>query len=179
MNMPPSFNSPIRFLLVFLLIMAAVSPAPAGRRSLKRYDSPDKSLMAIVMTVNDEQLGPESNVELRTAAGALIGLKRFTSKDHVHGFGVIKAKWSLDSRFFVFSTVASGGREAGKFPTFFFSRIDKRIHPLDPAVGKWITDPEFYLQEDDVITVTVYDTLANGVVADTLSRTVHLSRVGK
>lgn len=153
------------------------SPLFAGRRSLKRYDSPDKSLMAIVVTITDDNAGLESNIELRQANGALIGLKRFISSDHTHGFGVLKAKWSLDSQFFVFSMVASGGREPGKFPTFYFRRMDKKIHSLDPAVGRWITDPEFYLQADDVITVTVHDTLANGAAADTLSRTIHLGEL--
>ncbi len=179
MIMRHSFDPPFRFVLVVVLVMTIVSPATAGRRSVKRYDSPDKSLLAIVVTINDSQLGPESSIELRTAAGALIGLKRFTSKDHAHGLGVVKAQWSLDSRFFVFSTIASGGREAGKFPTFYFNRIDKQIHPLNRSIGRWITDPEYCLQADDVITVTVHDTLAGGGVAETISRTVHLGRLPK
>jgi hypothetical protein len=71
--------------------------------------------------------------------------------------------------------ISSGGGSAGKFPTYFYNTIDNKIHLLDPIVGMWVTDPEFYLQAGDLITVTVHDTLENGTVADTISRSVHLS----
>ena len=173
----PFQNHLVRLIIVCGFIILGTLSVLAGRRSLKRYDSPDKSLYAVVLTLSDEALGLESNIELRRSNGDLIGLKRFVSKDRAHGLGIVKAKWSFDSNFFVFSTIASGGREAGKFPTFFFSRRDAKIHALDPAVGKWITDPEFHLQAGDLITVIVHDTLANGSFADTLTRTVHLGEL--
>jgi hypothetical protein len=58
-------------------------------QSLKRYDSPDKSLMAVVLTVSNDSLGPESSIELRRANGSLIGKRGFFSKTHGEGFGVL------------------------------------------------------------------------------------------
>lgn len=145
------------------------------KQTLKRYDSPDKLLMAIILTVNSDTLGPESSIEVRRADGGFIGKKSFFSKIHGEGFGVLKAHWSTDGKFFVFSMIASGGKSGGKFPTYFYSRIDNKIHVLDPFVGMWITDPEFELGFDDLVTVAVHDTLPGGAVADTIRRSVHLT----
>jgi len=158
---------------LFILPLAFLG---SPKQTIKRYDSPDKSLYAVVVTVNSDTLGPESSVELRRANGDFIGKRNFFSKVHGGGLGVINAKWSLDSQFFVFSTIASGGMSGGKFPTYFYSRQKNKIIQLDPIVGMWITDPEFYLQSGDLITVTVHDTLPNGMVADTIARSVHLSQ---
>jgi hypothetical protein len=153
------------------------SPSLASpKQTVKRYDSPDKTLYAIVVTVVSDTLGPESSVELRRSNGDFIGKRSFTTRVHGGGLGVVNARWSLDSQFFVFSMIASGGSSGGKFPTYFYSRVKNKIIQLDPIVGMWITDPEFYLQSGDLITVTVHDTLPNGAVADTIARSVHLSQ---
>lgn len=119
----------------------------------------------------------ESGIELRKSNGGLIGIKNFFSKDHEHGLSVVKAEWTYDSKFFVFSTISSGGQQPGHFPTFFYSKADNKIHALDHFVGIWVTNPEFFIQAPDLLTVTVRDRLANGIFADTLSKTVHLGRL--
>ena len=167
---------PVSLLKWFSLFILPLVVVAGPKQTVKRYDSPDKSLYAVVVTVTSDTLGPESSVELRRANGDFIGKRNFFSRIHGGGLGVINARWSLDSQFFVFSTIASGGMSGGKFPTYFYSRHKNKILQLDPIVGMWITDPEFYLQSGDLITVTVHDTLPNGVVADTISRSVHLSQ---
>ena len=163
----------IAILNAFLVSILAAGP----KQSIKRYDSPDKLFMAVVVTLTSDTLGPESSVELRKADGTFIGRMSYFTKVHGEGWGVVKAHWSLDGQFFVYSMISSGGQAAGKFPTYFYSRIDKKMHLLDPAVGMWITDPDFYQQAGDLITVTVHDSLPNGIVADTISRSVHLSNL--
>ena len=149
------------------------------RHTAKRYDSPDKRYMAIVLTENPDSMGLESSVELRYMDGRFIGRRSYFTKSHGGGLGVVKAHWSTDGKFFIFSMVGSRGNYPGKFPTFYYSSIDNRIHALDPSVGMWITDPEFSLGFDDIVIVTVHDTLPGGAVADTISRTVHLGGLKK
>jgi hypothetical protein len=111
-----------------------------------------------VFTVVQEGNGDsESRIEFRTSKGKLIGAKSFMSKDHAHGLGIVKAEWTLDSRYFVFSTISSGGRHAGYFPTFFFSRSDNQLHVLDKFARGNIIDPEFELGFPNSVTIIVED----------------------
>src|SRR5205814_5308354 len=106
--------------------------------------------------------------------GKLLGGKSFMSHDHEHGLGVIKAAWTLDSKYFVFSTIVSGGHEPGLFPTFFYSRLDNKLHLLDKLIGSPVTSPEFVLLFPDSVSLSLRARLPDGEIADTLTRTVSL-----
>jgi hypothetical protein len=162
-------------LALFLLIPVLTL---GGSKRAKIISSPDKTMIARIITVDVRGDGnTESSIELRRANGSLIGIKNFTSKDHEHGFSIIKGEWTYDSKFFVFSTISSGGHQAGHFPTFFYSRIDNKIHMLDHFVGIWVTNPEFFIQAPDLLSVTVSDRLPNGELSYTISKTVHLGKL--
>lgn len=162
-------------LLGFLALVCTGAASSGDQQRLKEYFSPDRSIVARVFTVTGERgSNPESNIEFRRRAdGKLIGAKSFMSKDRRHGLGVLKALWSFDSNFFVFSMVSSGGQRPGVFPTFYFSRKATRIHLLDAALKANIVNPEFSLQAPDVVTVAVQDSAARAVV----ERTIRLSKL--
>src|SRR5512143_1426170 len=106
-------------MFVLLTLLCAAATAQAGeRRRLKEYLSPDSGIVARILTVSGERgRNAESNVEFRRRSDRkLIGAKSFMSNDHQHGLGVLKAGWSPDANFFVFSMVSSGGQYPGVFP---------------------------------------------------------------
>ena len=139
-----------------LLLVHGLLGGPKSK--LKKFLSHDSALIAAVFTVAQEGNGDsESRIEFRTSDGKLIGAKSFMSEDHAHGLGIVKAEWTLDSRYFVFSTIASGGRNAGYFPTFFFSRSDHQLHALDKFARGNIIDPEFELGFPNSVSVIVED----------------------
>src|SRR5258708_7453017 len=170
MTSPRDASRTAFFLLFFLLYHPAIG-GPKNR--VKQFVSPDKTLLANVLTAEWKN-GTESKIEFRKVKGKLLGGKSFLSRDHEHGLGVIKAEWTLDSKFFVFSTIASGGHQPGHFPTFFYSRLDTSIHLLDKFVGIWITSPDFVLLFPDSVSLTVRDKMPDGAFIDTLSRIVCL-----
>ena len=107
-------------MFVLLAVLCAAATAQAGeRRRLKEYLSPDSGIVARILTVSGERgRNAESNVEFRRRSDRkLIGAKSFMSNDHQHGLGVLKAGWSPDANFFVFSMVSSGGQYPGVFPS--------------------------------------------------------------
>ncbi len=168
----------IKKLFIIVVILLIPLSAPGVLKHAKIITSPDKTMIARIITADVLGSGnAESSIELRRSNGSLIGIKNFVSKDHEHGFSVVKAEWTYDSKFFVFSMISSGGHEPGHFPTFFYSRVDNKIHTLDHFVGIWVTNPEFFIQAPDILFVTVRDRLANGEFADTLSKTVHLGKL--
>ena len=160
-----------------LIALGIIEIAICGPKSkAKQFVSPDKSLLANLLTAVSDK-GTESKVEFRTSQGRLLGGKSFMSRDHEHGLGVIKAEWTLDSKYFVFSTISSGGHAPGNFPTFFYSRNDNKLHLLDKLIGSPVTSPEFVLLFPDSVSLTVRARLPQGRFADTLARTVCLSRL--
>ncbi|HTK82111.1 MAG TPA: hypothetical protein VL633_07450 [Bacteroidota bacterium] len=163
-------------LLISLVFLFIQSGAGASKSSLKKYRSPDSTLVVNVLTVTQDDNGDtESKVEFRTAKGKLIGGKSFMSKDHAHGLGVVKAVWTIDSKFFVFSTIASGGNMPGDFPTFYFNRKESKLHLLNTILRAKVTNPEFDIEFPDGIEIMLERPAPDGkkIIAET--RTVHLS----
>lgn len=162
--------------VLWLVVVTAISAGPKSR--LKQYLSHDSSLVASIFTViQDGKSDTESEIEFRTLQGKLLGRRSFISKDHAHGLGVVKAEWTLDSKFFVFSTMASGGQMPGNFPTFFFSRDDDQLHALDVGEDSKVTDPEFDLGFPDVLSVSMRRRAAEGKGYITHVNTVRLSEL--
>jgi hypothetical protein len=158
---------------IVLLLAYSDAAAGGGKKNLKRFLSPDKTLVASILSIQSGA-GTESKIELRTSSGTPVGGKSFMSKDHAHGFGVMKAAWTLDSRFFIFSTIGSGGHEAGHFPTFYYSRDDNKIHFLEPIVGGQIADPDFEIGYPDSVSILVANSVTTGRGQTAIPRTVAL-----
>jgi hypothetical protein len=69
-----------------------------------------------------------------TRKGTALFDTSFASKDHEHGFGVIQADWTADSKFFVFCMNSSGGHQPWHFFTFAYSLSVNRLISIDKTV---------------------------------------------
>ena len=104
----------------------------------KVYPSPDKALRAIVFPVGmDLNSTPdiESRVVIRGEEAKLITSMDYSSPRGANGYYVVRAKWSPDSQFFVYSMISSGGHSPWQFPTWVFSREKGRIVSLSDMIG--------------------------------------------
>lgn len=151
-----------------------------GQTSVKIFISPDTTRAARITTVQDSGgRNLESKIEFRRGRRDRLGYQNFISKNHETGFGILKAAWTFDSRFFVFSTMASGGREAGCFPTFFYSKDDNKVRSLDGAIKIKIADPEFFIDPPDIVWIVGLK-MSMGYFSDTLiTQSVRLSDLVK
>jgi len=102
------------------------------------YPSPDQALRAIVFPVGmDLHATPdiESRVVIRGNEARLITSKDYSSPRGANGHCVVRAKWSPDSQFFVYSMSSSGGHSPWQFPTWVFSREKERIVSFSDLIG--------------------------------------------
>src|SRR4051794_38412162 len=131
----------IRKMLPVLAILISGGVAFA---QTKAYESPGKTFRALIAPI-----GAESRVEIRSASGALLRQRNFTSPDHNHGERVDHAEWTSDGRFFVFTTGSSGGHQPWHVATYFYSVSRNRFYSLDAIVGAIISD--FTLRDDTLL----------------------------
>ena len=141
--------------LLTLSIGSYVEAAPSAR---KRYQSPDKTLIAFVRTSKASEAMEESRVEIRSASGRIMAKTDYTSRDAEHGYGVIKAIWTADSQFFVYSLESSGGHQPWHSPVFYFRRKDNKFINLDRQLKDAVMNPQFSVQHPDKVTVELYFT---------------------
>jgi hypothetical protein len=89
------------------------------------YPSPDGTLRAVVYPA-DPSLNAtpdmESRVVIRTSKGETLNSKDYSSPRGFNGYYVVNAKWSPDSKFFVYSMSSSGGHSPWQFPMAVYGR---------------------------------------------------------
>lgn len=89
------------------------------------HPSPDGMLRAIVYPVDISlNVTPdmESRVVIRTTKGETLTSKDYSSPRGFNGFYIVNAKWSPDSKFFVYSMSSSGGHSPWQFPMGVYGR---------------------------------------------------------
>ena len=143
---------------------------PRDPSKLMKYPSPDGSLVAIVASFHKTGGTVESEVELQTRSGQHVAQHSYTSRDSEHGFGVVKAQWTPNSRYFVFSLVSSGGHQPWHSPVQFFSRKDNSLLSLDDALNGAVMNPEFAITAPEEVTVHLYPDKTATVSLSTLQR---------
>jgi hypothetical protein len=92
---------------------------------LQIYPSPDRTLRAVVYPADislDVTPDMESRVVIRTNEGNTLNSKNYSSPRGFNGYYVVNAKWSPDSKFFVYSTSSSGGHGPWQFPMAVYGR---------------------------------------------------------
>lgn len=116
-------------------------PRPQGScKSVKRstFTSPDKTLIASVQAV-DKSLNAtpdmESNVVIRSSAGATVASKNYSSPGGANGYYVLNAKWSPDSQYFTYSMMSSGGHSPWSFPIWVYSAKKKLFASFSDMIG--------------------------------------------
>lgn len=146
-------------LIVLLVGALPFFPArpPAGRKG-HSYISPDKTRSVSVIPVG--KTGREQNeslIEFRAEGKLLCGLN-YSSSDDDHGFGVVKAAWTPDSQYFVFSLASSGGHQGWHAPTQFYDSKTGVIRTLDDYLdGAGISQPDFKLLPSDVVATAIWE----------------------
>lgn len=134
-----------------------IFPTLVHSAELKEYLSPDSKYRAYIISLPKSPEGSvESKVVIRAKNNKILCSKSYGSEDGEHGFGVEKAAWTPDSKFFVYSLSSSGGHQSWHFPTDFISVKDFKVRNLDNYVGP-ITDQSFILKGPDTIEIVGRD----------------------
>jgi hypothetical protein len=94
------------------------------------YPSPDGTLRAVVYPVDislNATPDMENRVVIRTSKGDTLTSKDYASPRGFNGYYVVNAKWSPDSKFFVYSMSSSGGHSPWQFPIAVYGRAANRF----------------------------------------------------
>lgn len=127
----------MKYLFIAAILVSSTVLSSAQGHGKVIYWSPDNALQAVIhpSPENAPQVQPEFILEVLTKANKTICTVAFTSKDLDHGSLLMKALWSPDSNYFVFSTFSSGGHSSWHYPTFCYARSKNAVFYLDELVG--------------------------------------------
>jgi hypothetical protein len=149
----------VRFSLALpiLLVLIFFAPFAAFAQKAETFASPDESLRAEIQSARKKAGGAaESKIEILSKDGKRVWIVKYTSADGEHGFGVVKAAWTPDSQYFVYSLVSSGAHEADRSPTFFYDRKVERVRSFDEEVGV-VINADFSLSAPDFLEAAIRD----------------------
>jgi hypothetical protein len=76
----------------------------------------------------------ESRVVIRTSTGKTLTSKDYSSPRGFNGYYVVTAKWSPDSKFFVYTMSSSGGHSPWQFPMAVYGREAARGSKKDVII---------------------------------------------
>jgi hypothetical protein len=125
------------------------------------YASPDRALRAVVFPVGmDLHASPdiESRVVVRGNDAKLLTSKDYASARGTNGYYVVRAKWSPDSQFFVYSMSSSGGHSPWSFPMWVYSRQKDAIVSFNHMIGGNPTlSDDFKFTDPHTLTATTWE----------------------
>lgn len=122
------------------------------------YKAKDGSYVTIINHLRSNQKANEESTVIFYSSGSenLCSLD-FSSSDHEHGFGVMKAAWTPDEQYFVLSLANSGGHQAWHKPILFYSLREKVISTLDAYTkGPGISEGDFGMESPNTVLTTVF-----------------------
>ena len=134
----------------------------AGERP-KQFKSPDATLTAVV-TLADKQKGLEkyeSRISILRSGGVQISSQDFSSEDGEHGYGVDRAQWTYDSRYFICRMRNSGGHSPMYAPVVFWSRKSNHFYQLNDCTA----DRTFSITRPDQVSVDTWPGLNPATVS--------------
>jgi len=140
-----------RALLVGILLLAGL---PQEARKTARYGE------VVIRPVNAVagRTDGESQMEFLDTKGTRLCVIDYSSKDSQHGYQVVKAEWTRDQRFFVWSLQSSGGHSPWHFPTRVFAVRTTRVYVLDDLVpGPGISRGDFQLTGQNTFRSQAYE----------------------
>jgi hypothetical protein len=120
------------------LLRTPRSESSCTRLKLRIYPSHDGTLRAVIYPADislDATPDMESRVVIRTSKGNTLTSKDYSSPRGFNGYYVVTAKWSPDSKFFVYSTSSSGGHSPWQFPIGVYGREAVHGSAKDRIVG--------------------------------------------
>ena len=135
-------------LLVFAMVSvmtAETAELATQEKKQRQYTAPDGGVRVVIVPVSKEvgRSEYESRIEIKSSNGKIACALDYSSEDNEHGFGVVKAEWTPDSQYFVFSLTSSGGHQAWHAPTQFLNRKDGRVRTLDDYFEFGISKADF------------------------------------
>jgi len=164
-----------RFLIVGAVLFLIASFCNAQRQAdsshTREFPSPDGRVVAFVHPTKAPEATIESRIELRSDDGRVLAKSSYVSEDGEHGYGVIKAAWTPDSRFFVYSLESSGGHQSWHTPVQFFARSTNKVVRLDDVLKDAVSNPQFVISAPDRVTVELWFSKQ--------SKTISLGQLGK
>ena len=148
------------FVMVSLMTAAGTPELAKQEKKQRQYTAPDGGARVVVVPASKEagRSEYESRVEFKSSDGKIACALDYSSDDSEHGFGVVKAEWTPDSQYFVFSLASSGGHQAWHAPTQFLSRKDGTVRSLDDyfaAAG--ISKADFQLIAPNTVKTEVWE----------------------
>lgn len=149
------------FIVVTISAMTSVGLPEQVKQERKpsQYTAPDGGLAVLVVPISKEagRSEYESRIEFKSVDAKIACAIDYSSEDSEHGFGVVKAEWTPDSQYFVFSLSSSGGHQAWHAPTQFLSRKDGRVRSLDDYFGSaGISKADFRLLAPNTVKTEVW-----------------------
>jgi len=145
---------PARLAAIALVLML---PCCLRARSNKEFKAKNGSRIVILpigkLSAYAEQ---ESRIEFYSPQNQMLCALDYSSEDGEHGFGVVKAAWTPDQKYFVFSLTSSGGHQAWHAPTLFYSVKDDSLHALDSYVDGRISKGDFILKAPNGVLTEVW-----------------------
>jgi hypothetical protein len=166
--------------IYLLLVLSPVlaSAADDAKQSKNRYRAPDGHAEAIFFVVPYGGHSPESTestVYVRDFAAEQIASRSFSSGDGEHGLFLESCKWTLDSKYFIFTTTSSGGHSPWHFRTFVYDRKSNEIVALTDYMPP-IVSPDMTVRAPDFVQLRVMDDKLPEPMAGTIKE-VSLSKV--
>ena len=126
----------------------------AGRpNQTHHYAAPDKSVIVEIVSAkrNIKGAGYESRVGIQAGDTHQLCTIDYSSEDGQHGFSVVRAEWTPDSRFFVYSLISSGGHQPWHTPTQFYDQAKGVLRSLDDYFPEGISKADFLLVAPNTI----------------------------
>jgi hypothetical protein len=137
-------------LVTFAVLVALSAATPQSRTEYRTKDG--STIVVVTAKKPNPEAGQESVVEFYSPENQRLCTLDFSSTDGEHGFGLVKAAWTADGRYFVFSLTSSGGHQSWHAPTFFYSAREGQIRSLDDYIdGYGISNGDFRLRAPDIM----------------------------
>jgi len=132
--------------------VAAADPLLDRLPARRTVSSPDSALTAICVQTRQPWSHPEniSLVYMRDSRGGI--LARTTFGERI----VVRARWSPDSRYCVFTTANAQGHSPWHQHSYVFCRSDRSFRYMDEVVGA-VIEHEFTFEPPAIAVITIHD----------------------
>jgi dipeptidyl aminopeptidase/acylaminoacyl peptidase len=142
------------------VMTAETAELATQEKKQRQYTAPDGGVRVVIVPVSKEagRSEYESRIEFKSRDAKIACALDYSSEDNEHGFGIVKAEWTPDSQYFVFSLTSSGGHQPWHPPTQFLSRQDGTVRSLDDyfaAAG--ISKTDFRLIAPNTVETEVWE----------------------
>jgi hypothetical protein len=162
-------KAPLFFSLVWFCLAAIDIPASSGAPNRSKA-SPDGRFIAEISS--EEAQFTEDTVTIISRGSGFRAQFPMTSKSGANGRYVLKADWTPDSRFFVFSTFSSGAHSSWNFKTFVYSIDAMKFVSVDDK-ARPVTDKDFQLIPPHTLQVETLN--PSGIDFPSMKRTIDLA----